>query len=79
MMDEGEDDSSQLLPQLLRGPSLPLVSSDIWRASGICEPESASAYEVDEGSDYREESVKADSTHYEGSSVFGDSDLRAEE
>ena len=79
MMDDGEDESSQLLPQLLTGPSLPLMSSDIWRASEISEPESVSCYEVDEESDDKVDEAKASSSHYEGSSVFGDIELRSDE
>jgi Zinc-binding loop region of homing endonuclease len=72
---EEEGSSSQLLPYLLPGPFRSIASSDIWRASEINEPESASIYEVDEDQDGEGEEAQADSSHYGGSSVFGDFDL----
>lgn len=74
MVDE-EVESSQTLPQLLSGPFLSLASIDLLRASEINEPESASCYEVDGDYALDDEEAHADSSHYGGSSVFGDIDL----
>ncbi len=75
VMADGDGDDSLILPYLPSEPGLSDAGSEVWRASLPSEPESASCYEVDDPSQVEVEEAQAESSEYEGGSVFGDEEM----